>query len=159
QARRAAGPEGELIVVEGYFDVIALHQAGLKNAVATSGTALTPEQARLIRRVVSRVALTFDGDAAGQQAMRRSLGVLLAEGLDVVVVELPAGRDPDSLVRERGADGWRAARAAAYDAVEFIQRHMLRGEGAGPGAPVASVGPAGGSDPRERALHAVIELA
>jgi DNA primase len=145
QARRKADPDGELIVVEGYFDAIALHQAGLGNTVATSGTALTPDQARLAKRVVPRVVLTYDGDAAGQEAMMRSLGVLLAEGLDVAVADLPAGEDPDTLVRAGGIEAWEVVRARAADPVEFIQRHVLRGH-------------AGGRDPRERALQAVVEL-
>jgi len=149
-ARRAAGSEEEMIVVEGYFDAIALHQAGLSNTVATSGTALTPEQATLLRRVVPRVVLTYDGDAAGREAMMRSLGVLLGEGLEVVIVDLPSGQDPDTLVRSAGLAGWSERRAAAADPVEFVQRHLLRQiEGRG------SAGP----DPRERALQAVVELA
>jgi DNA primase len=144
QARRHAEPGGEMIVVEGYFDAIAMHQAGLGNTVATSGTAFTPEQARSLRRMVARVAVAYDGDAAGQNAMMRSLGVLLAEGLDVVVVDLPAGEDPDTLVRAGGAEAWRAVRARAADPVEFVQRHVLRAPGAG--------------DPRERALQAVVGL-
>ena len=150
-ARKHAASAGELVVVEGYFDAIALHQAGVGHTVATSGTALTADQARLIRRVAPGVALTYDGDAAGQEAMMRSLGVLLAEGLEVAVIELPAGADPDSLVRERGLEGWRAARAQAYDAVTFIQRHLLRA--AAPG------GAAAAPDPRERALQSVVALA
>ena len=145
QARRKAEPDGEMIVVEGYFDAIALHQAGLGNAVATSGTALTPDQARLLKRVVSRIVLTYDGDAAGQDAMMRSLGVLLAEGLDVAVADLPAGEDPDTLLQKGGLEAWAAVRARAADPVEFIQRHVLRGHAAG-------------RDPRERALQAVVEL-
>jgi len=144
QARRAVPPDGEVIVVEGYFDAIALHQAGLANTVATSGTALTPEQARLLRRLAARVALTYDGDRAGREAMMRSLGVLLAEGLEVAVVDLPPGEDPDTLVRRGGAAAWAAARGAAADPVEFVHRHVLRA--AGPG------------DPRERALQAVVAL-
>ncbi|HEY6866780.1 MAG TPA: toprim domain-containing protein, partial [Candidatus Eisenbacteria bacterium] len=147
-ARKRVGPEGELIVVEGYFDAITLHQAGLGHTVATSGTALTPDQARLVRRVARGVALTYDGDAAGQDAMMRSLGVLLAEGLEVAVVELPSGTDPDSLVRTRGIEGWSEARARAGDAVGFIQRHVVRAAGA-----------AGPAQARERALHAVVGLA
>jgi DNA primase len=77
--------------------------------------------------------------------MLRSLGVLLAEGLEAAIVDLPPGEDPDTLVRARGLAGWAAARGAAYDPVEFIQRHVLRAGGAG--------------DPRERALQAVVELA
>jgi len=144
QARRTVKADGEMVVVEGYFDAIALHQAGIRNTVATSGTALTAEHAHALRRLVRGVALTYDGDAAGQQAMLRSLGVLLAEGLDVVVVDLPAGDDPDSLVRRAGADGWCRVRDSAYDAVEFVHRHVLR--------------TITGGDPRERALHIIVRL-
>jgi DNA primase len=145
QARRQTDPGSEMIVVEGYFDAIALHQAGLRNTVATSGTALTTEQARLLKRIVPRVVLTYDGDAAGQEAMMRSLGVLLAEGLDVLVADLPSGEDPDTLLRGGGLEAWNDVRGRAADPVAFIQRHVLRG-------------PSGGRDPRERALHAVVEL-
>ena len=145
QARRAPGADQELILVEGYFDAIVLHQAGLRHTVASSGTALTSEQARLLKRVTARVALTFDGDAAGQEATLRSLGVLLAEGLDAVVVDLPAGEDPDTFVRTRGRAGWDEARAAAQDPVGFIRQHVFRGHGPG--------------DPRERALQATVRLA
>jgi DNA primase len=151
QARRKVTMEDEMIVVEGYFDAIALHQAGLPNCVATSGTALTGDQARLLRRVVGRVALTYDGDAAGRDAMMRSLGVLLGEGLEVVVVDLPQGEDPDTLVRRGGIEAWNAVRRQAADPAEFVQRHVLR----------AAAGAAGGSrggDPRERALQAVVTL-
>ena len=144
QARKHTQPEGEMVVVEGYFDAIAMHQAGIRNTVATSGTALTADHAHALRRLVRGVALTYDGDAAGQQAMLRSLGVLLAEGLDVVVVDLPAGEDPDSLVRRAGADAWARARASAYDAVTFVHRHVMR--------------TATGGDPRERALQVVVRL-
>ena len=144
QARKAVQAEGEMVVVEGYFDAIAMHQAGVSNTVATSGTALTADHARVLKRMVRGVALTYDGDAAGQQAMLRSLGVLLAEGLDVVVVDLPAGDDPDSLVRREGMDGWCKVRDSAYDAVEFVHRHVLR--------------TSSGGDPRERALHVVVRL-
>ena len=156
-ARRHADQAGEMVVVEGYFDVIALHQAGLAHTVATSGTALTADQARLLRRAVPRVALTYDGDQAGREAMMRSLAVLLAEGLDIVVVDLPQGEDPDTLVRRGGAEGWRALRAAAYDPVEFVQRHVLRGGGARHGIQLERG--TGAGDPRERALQAVTGLA
>ncbi|MGH7731958.1 MAG: DNA primase, partial [Candidatus Eiseniibacteriota bacterium] len=114
-ARRSADVAGEVVVVEGYFDAIALHQAGLTHTVATSGTALTADQARLLRRAAPRVALTYDGDDAGREAMMRSLAVLLAEGLDVAVVDLPQGEDPDTLVRRGGAEAWHALRARAAD--------------------------------------------
>jgi DNA primase len=150
QARRALPSAGELIVVEGYFDAMALHQAGIGNVVATSGTALTSEHARALRRLVPRVALTFDGDAAGREATVRSIRELLAEGLEVCVVDLPPDEDPDGLVRRRGAEGWRERRAAAYDPVEFVQRHVQGAAGAGGATP---------AEARERALAAVVELA
>ena len=144
QARREVAAGDELIVVEGYFDAITLHQAGFRNTVATSGTALTADHARQLRRVASRVALTYDGDRAGEEATARSLGVLLAEGLEVVVVDLPRGEDPDSVVRAGGQAAWIELRRGASDPIEFLQRHGLRSGGSG--------------DPRERALHAVVRL-
>ena len=104
-----------MIVVEGYFDAIALHQAGTREHGGHLGHGAHAGPGAAAARVVPRVALTYDGDAAGQEAMMRSLGVLLAEGLDVVVADLPAGEDPDTLVRGGGlealAGGARARRA------------------------------------------------
>ena len=145
QARKHVKPDDEVVVVEGYFDAIALHQAGIPNTVATSGTALTADHAKQLRRLARGVALTYDGDSAGQEAMLRSLGVLLAEGLDVAVVDLPQGDDPDTLVRRAGTEGWAIVRGSAYDAVGFVQRHVLRRSK--------------GGDPRERALQTVVQLA
>jgi DNA primase len=145
QARRALSPEGEGILVEGYFDAIALHQAGLTNVVATSGTALTPDHARILRRLTGRVVLTFDGDAAGQEATLRSLGVLLAEGLDPFVVDLPPGEDPDTFIRAHGLEGWQRVRAEAHDPASFVQRHMARGTGS--------------RDAREQGLQTMVRLA
>ncbi len=150
QARRALAQSGELAVVEGQFDAIALHQAGVTHAVATSGTALTPEHARSFQRLVPRVALTFDGDAAGRDATMRSVGVLLAAGLEVLIVDLPPGQDPDLLVKERGLEGWIERRAAAYDPVEFVHRHVHRAATRSGSAP---------SDAQERSLQAVVSLA
>ncbi|TMQ72102.1 MAG: DNA primase [Candidatus Eisenbacteria bacterium] len=150
QARRALGQSGELVVVEGQFDAIALHQAGVAHVVATSGTALTPEHARTFQRLVPRVALTFDGDAAGRDATMRSVGVLLAAGLEVLIVDLPPGEDPDLLVRSRGREGWNERRAAAYDPVEFVHHHVHRAAMTGGSSP---------GNARERSLQAVVGLA
>jgi DNA primase len=150
QARRALTTDGELIVVEGYFDVITLHQAGIVQVVATSGTALTADHAHAFRRLVLRVALTFDGDRAGREATMRSIGILLAEGLEVRVVDLPPGEDPDTLVRRAWVEGWNERRAAAYDAVEFVHRHVL---GAALKAGAAR------ADALERAIQAIVGLA
>ncbi len=145
QARRDTAPDGELILVEGYFDVMSMRQAGIRNVVATSGTALTPEHAKLVQRLVPRVVLTFDGDAAGQEAMLRSLGTLLAAGLDVRVAELPAGQDPDLLVRANGAAAWAGVRATALDPIDFVHQHGVRRGGPG--------------DARERGLQGIVALA
>ena len=97
------------MVVEGYFDLIALHRAGVEAALATCGTALSAEHARNLRRRTQEVVLLFDGDEAGQRAMERALEVLLPEGLRVRAAVLPAGDDPDSFLRAHGRRG--AARA------------------------------------------------
>src|SRR5579872_366998 len=105
-ARKAAAAQDATIVVEGYLDCIALHQAGFENAVASSGTAFTPEQARELRRVTSNLYLCFDGDAAGQAATVRSVDMLVDEGLHVRVVTLPRGQDPDDLLLSEGKDAF-----------------------------------------------------
>ena len=118
-ARRAAAVDGTLIVVEGYFDAIALHQAGFPNAVAILGTAFTPEQARELRRVAPNLYLCFDGDTAGKSATSRSIDMLVDEGLTVEVVALPAGTDPDDYVRDEGADAFRVLLAASAPWKDF----------------------------------------
>jgi DNA primase len=150
QARKALGASEELVVVEGQFDAMALHQAGMTHTVATSGTALTAEHARAFQRLVPRVALTFDGDSAGREATMRSLSVLLAAGLEVVIVDLPPGEDPDTLVRERGIDGWMERRGAAYDPVEFVHRHVHQ---------AATAAGSARADAQERSLQAIVALA
>ena len=100
------GPVNELIMVEGYMDVISLFQSGVKNAVASMGTALTSEQAKLIKRYVNKIIICYDGDSAGQKATMRGLDILYAEGLDVRVVSLPDNLDPDEYVRKYGKDSY-----------------------------------------------------
>ncbi|MDH3686126.1 MAG: DNA primase [Myxococcales bacterium] len=97
-----------VVVVEGYFDQIALDRAGLPEAVATCGTALSEEHARNLRRRTRNVVLLFDGDEAGRRAALRGLELLLPHGLRVRAAALPAGEDPDSLLASRGADSLRA---------------------------------------------------
>ncbi|HLJ84331.1 MAG TPA: DNA primase [Candidatus Eremiobacteraceae bacterium] len=118
-ARRAASADGALIVVEGYLDAIALHQAGFANAVASLGTAFTPEQARELRRVASNLYLCFDGDTAGQAATARSIDMLVEEGLAVRVVTLPAGTDPDEVVLGGGREAIQALLDASTPWVDF----------------------------------------
>ncbi|HYK53343.1 MAG TPA: DNA primase [Candidatus Eremiobacteraceae bacterium] len=118
-ARRAAAADGALIVVEGYLDAIALHQAGFANAVASLGTSFTLEQARELRRVAPNVYLSFDGDKAGVAATTRSIDMLVDEGLTVEVVALPAGKDPDEIVRTEGAPRFRALLDASVPWKDF----------------------------------------
>jgi DNA primase len=113
QARHAIRKREEAILVEGYTDVIALHQAGLEHAVASSGTALTAEQVRLLARYARRVVLLYDADPAGEQATLRSIDLFLEQGLPVYVVTLPAGEDPDSFVRQYGGEAFQ----------EYLERH------------------------------------
>jgi DNA primase len=90
------------VMVEGYFDFAQAYQAGITNVVASSGTALTPAQAKLLKRFASKVVLSFDPDAAGQGAAARSSELLVAEGFQVNVATLPAGDDPDNFIRKSG---------------------------------------------------------
>jgi len=116
------------IVVEGYFDRIALARAGMGESLATCGTALTPEHARQLRRRTRTVVLLFDGDEAGQRAMERSLAILLPEGLRVRAAVLPAKDDPDSLLARDGADALRAVVDGAVPALDaVIRRAAARG--------------------------------
>ncbi|MCR5520327.1 MAG: DNA primase [Lachnospiraceae bacterium] len=107
------------LLCEGYMDVIALHKAGFDSAVASLGTALTPVQAKLLRRFTSRVALTYDSDGAGQAATLRAIPILRGEGLDVRVVNLSPRKDPDEFIKEYGADAYRERLEKAESAFFF----------------------------------------
>ncbi len=96
----------ECLMVEGYTDVISLHQAGMENAVASSGTALTPDQIRLIKRITPNITMLYDGDAAGIKAALRGTDLILEEGMNVRVVILPDNEDPDSYVKRVGTDAF-----------------------------------------------------
>ena len=101
-ARQAIRKQDDCILVEGYTDVLSLSQAGIEHVVASSGTALTVEQIRLIKRYTSQVTLLYDGDAAGIKAALRGVDLLLEQDMNVKVAVLPAGEDPDSFVRKMG---------------------------------------------------------
>jgi DNA primase len=96
----------ECLMVEGYTDVISLHQAGIENAVASSGTSLTPDQIRLVKRITPNITMLYDGDAAGIKAALRGTDLILEEGMNVRVVILPDSEDPDSYVKKVGADAF-----------------------------------------------------
>ncbi|WP_421827532.1 DNA primase [Larkinella sp.] len=107
QAKNAIRQEDICYLTEGYTDVLSLHQAGIKNVVASSGTSLTIEQIRLISRFTQNVTILYDGDAAGIKAALRGLDMVLEEGLNVSVATFPDGDDPDSYVRKVGAESFK----------------------------------------------------
>lgn len=108
------------IVVEGNFDLLSVVDAGLNNVVAPLGTALTPQQAQVLRRYNDRAIIMFDGDAAGRKAAARAIAVLLAAGIEPGIVTLPAGEDPDSYVRKHGKERFAATAAEANDFVDHL---------------------------------------
>ncbi len=120
QARTALRDTRHAIVTEGYTDVIACHQAGICNVVASLGTALTQRHAQVLRRMVDRVTLLFDGDEAGQRAADRAADVFFAEPIDVRIAVIEDGNDPDDLLKgERGVEAFHALIEAADDATAF----------------------------------------
>lgn len=118
--RDAIRDAGTALVVEGYMDLIALSQYGIENAVASSGTALTTDHARLLRRYAPKTILIFDGDTAGATAAMRGIGSLFEVGLEVRVVTLPEDHDPDSYVRAHGPDGLLRLTENAAPAIDFL---------------------------------------
>lgn len=125
EAKEALKTKDEALVVEGYMDALALFQVGMTNVVASCGTAFTEDQARILRRYVGRAVLVFDGDTAGLRAAWKSAAVFLGGGLDVRIVALPDGHDPDSFVREQGGAALEALAAAAPGVVGFAQDALL----------------------------------
>lgn len=107
-ARQAIEKADECLLVEGYTDVISLHQAGVENVVASGGTSLTPDQLKLIKRYTKNLTILYDGDAAGVKAALRGLDLALAEGLYVKLVLLPDSEDPDSYVNKVGSESFNA---------------------------------------------------
>jgi DNA primase len=106
-AKKSIRDQDNCYLVEGYVDVISVHQAGIENVVASSGTSLTVEQIKLIGRLTKNVTILYDGDAAGIKASLRGLDMILEEGLNVKVVSFPDGHDPDSYVRLLGSTGFK----------------------------------------------------
>lgn len=117
--------EKSVIIVEGYFDHLALYRAGIRNVAATCGTALTPDHSALIKRHVSKVYSLFDSDAAGQKATIRSLELFLEQRLPAYVVTLPAGDDPDSFLEKNSLEAFRVCLEKARPSFEFFLRTLL----------------------------------
>ena len=109
----------ELILCEGYMDVIALHQAGFVNAVAALGTAVTPQQARLLHKYADRVVLSQDGDEAGQKSIARSIPIMKEEGLDVRVLQVTGAKDPDEFIRKYGPERFKSLLEGCSNDIEY----------------------------------------
>ncbi|MFK7079145.1 DNA primase [Flavobacterium oreochromis] len=118
-AKQAIAKQDNCYLCEGYTDVIQMHQAGIENVVASSGTALTPDQIRLINRLTKNVTVLFDGDAAGLRASIRGIDLILEEGMNVKVCTFPDGDDPDSFARKTSHDD--LLRYLDENAMDFIQ--------------------------------------
>ena len=122
EARPAMRAAKRAVLVEGYFDALRCFDSGIENVVAPCGTALTSEQAALLRRYVPEAIVLFDGDAAGVRAAARGIGVLVGAGLTVRATLLPAGQDPDDYVVEHGVEAFESLLAGALDFVAFYVR-------------------------------------
>lgn len=129
QAKDAIIEKDAAILVEGYADLIALHQSGIRNVVASSGTALTIEQIQYISRYTQNVYLVYDADTAGQNASMRGADILLEQGLNVYIVELPPGEDPDTFVLAKGSEEFMSLIGNAMNIVEFKASLLARRSG------------------------------
>ena len=127
-AKKAIQQEDYAILVEGYADVISMHQAGVENVVASSGTSLTEEQIRLINRFTNNITLMFDGDAAGVKAAIRGVDLILKEGMNVRIVLLPEEHDPDTFARANTSDVLRAYIAEKAEDFLAFKARLLLGE-------------------------------
>ncbi len=113
------GNDGKLIIAEGYMDVISLHQAGFTNAVACLGTALTKEQANLLSRYANEIILSYDADEAGQKATARALSIFGTTGMEIKVLRLTGGKDPDEIIKKYGAQRFRDIIEGAANDTEY----------------------------------------
>lgn len=120
RAKKPVLKEKSVLMVEGQLDVIACHESGVEHAIATLGTALTTQHARLLRRYTKSVLLCYDGDNAGFTATQKAFRELITEGLSVHVVELPKGDDPDSFIKAHGADAFRGLLTNAREFFDFM---------------------------------------
>ena len=121
QAKEAIRKTDQAVIVEGNLDVVSSHQAGVKNVVATAGTAMTKQHLKALSRLAGRVKLAFDGDQAGLNATERAISLAQSVGVELEVVQLPGGvKDPDELIQASGPEAWQAAIAAVVPAVEWV---------------------------------------
>jgi len=117
---------GFVILVEGFLDLIVPYQFGIRNVAASLGTALTPDQVRLLSRFAGKVVVNYDGDQAGVQAAKKSIEILLAEDLEVKILVLPDGADPDEFLRNSGASEYHRRRGEAQPHIQFVIDQAVR---------------------------------
>ena len=127
QAKREISKTDKCYLVEGYTDVLSMHQAGIENVVASSGTALTVDQIRLVKRFTPNITIIYDGDEAGIKASLRGIDLVLEEGMNVKVLLLPSGEDPDSFAKKMGASGYlNFIKENETDFIQFKTRLLLK---------------------------------
>ena len=125
KSNRAISTSGKAIVVEGYMDAISLFSAGVKNVVATLGTAFTPEHAKLILRYAKKIIFCYDSDEAGQRATLRALPIVQAAGAEVFVINVPDGKDPDEFIRKHGKEAFDKLLKNATTLVDYRMNYVL----------------------------------
>lgn len=126
-AHQAIYDEGKAVLVEGYMDVISCHNQGVRNVVASLGTAFTPEQARLLQRQAKELVLSYDMDGAGRQATRRAMEIVRGLGMRIRVASLPQGKDPDEYINSAGPEKFRKAINEAPNVLDYmLKRAMLQ---------------------------------
>lgn len=119
QAKEAIKQLNKAIIVEGYTDVISAHQAGIKNVIATLGTALTEQHVSILRRYTDNIVLVFDADQAGQNAANRAIEIFLTMGVDVKIATIPEGKDPDEYINEKGREAFEKLIDDAKDSLQY----------------------------------------
>jgi len=127
QSRELIRQKKFAILVEGYLDLIALYQFGITNVAASLGTAFTPEQSKLLNRFTKKVVINYDGDDAGMKAARRAIEEFLPNDLEIKVLVLPNGQDPDDFVRANGAEAYNEARGRALPFLNFALESAVKG--------------------------------
>ncbi|MCG8565328.1 MAG: DNA primase, partial [Desulfobacterales bacterium] len=129
QSKQYCRREGVVYIVEGYFDFLSLYQNGVKNSVASLGTALTSEHVRILKGYAKTMTLVFDSDAAGINAAKRSIKIFMKEGVDTRILVLPKGHDPDSYVVEYGADAFVEMASNAQTVMQFLLKVAMESHG------------------------------
>jgi len=127
QAKREISKTDKCYLVEGYTDVLSMHQAGIENVVASSGTALTPDQIRMVKRFTPNLTIIYDGDEAGIKASLRGIDLVLEEGMNVKILLLPQGEDPDSFAKKKGSSAYlNYIKENETDFIQFKTRLLIK---------------------------------